>query len=475
MDTHVETLIVGAGQAGLALSRHLTDRGRDHVILERHRVAERWRSERWDSFRLLTPNWLTRLPGMAFDGADPDGFMTRAAIVEFLETYARSFHAPVRSGVTVRRVRRDTDHWVVETDGQRWRAANVVVATGHHDQPRIPRIARALPHGVTQLHTSRYRNPAQLPHGGVLVVGAGPSGQQIAEELARAGRRVVIAAGRHRTLPRRYRGRDTHWWMQQMGAFDRTIDSLADPQAVRSTPAFVLAGGRTDLDLRRLVANGVIPTGRLAGVMGSTAWFADDLAATVAAADRNRQAFSASVDDFVARSGVAAAHPEDAPPPPGSWAHRTPRQVQLDRTGIRSVVWATGFRQSFDWMDRYAPWGLQIGEIVLPDRFAFAGRSIGEVGIRSRVGCSVIGIERQSFTISNPGPSSHLFPGDRLLVLGTDEQINAARGYLLADRAVDGGDDTFRDLAVELAEIERDLGDLTGLRFAVTPGFVDVR
>ena len=352
MVTRVETLIIGAGQAGLALSHHLTGQRRPHVLLDRGRVGERWRSERWDSFKLLTPNWLNRLPGVEYDGADPDGFMDKAAVVGLFERYARSFDAPVHTGVAVHRVRRADRSWRVTSDHGPFTADNVVIATGHHALPRIPMDpATRLPADITQLHTSHYRNPRQLPDGGVLVVGAGPSGQQIADELALAGRRVVLAAGRHRTLPRRYRGHDTHWWMQQMGTFDRTVDSLADPQAVRSAPAFVLAGGCADLDLRRLVAHGVIPTGRLAGVMGATARFADDLAATVAGADRNLLTFRQSVDDFVARHGIACAPPDDVPPPPGAWAAHAPRQLQLDRAGIRSVIWATGYRRDFSWID----------------------------------------------------------------------------------------------------------------------------
>jgi putative flavoprotein involved in K+ transport len=350
METSVETLIVGAGQAGLALSRYLTDLGRDHVVLERHRVAERWRSERWDSFRLLTPNWLTRLPGMSYDGADPDGFMTRAEVVAFFDTYARSFDAPVRTGVTVSRVSRESEHWVVETDAGRFVAANVVVATGHHDQPRVPEIGRTLPPHIAQLHSSRYRNPAQLPPGGVLVVGAGPSGQQIADELARSGRRVVIAAGRHRSLPRRYRGLDTYQWMDRLGAFERTVDDLPDPSVVRRAPAFVLAGGRDDLDLRRLVAAGAVPVGRLTGIDGSTVRFSDDLAATVAAADDNARRFRASIDDLVARMGLRVDDPEAPPRPPGRWAATAPTRLHLDHDAVRTVLWATGYRRDFTWL-----------------------------------------------------------------------------------------------------------------------------
>ncbi len=352
MRTRVDTLIIGAGQAGLALSYHLTNGRRDHLLLERGRVGERWRSERWDSFTLLTPNWQTDLPGFAYTGGDPDGFMGRTEVVDLFERYARSFGPPVRTGVVVHRVRPTSTGWSVTSNGGAFEADNVVVATGHHALPRVPmEPAGDLPAAIFQLHASHYRNPAQLPDGGVLVVGAGPSGQQIADELALAGRDVVLAAGRHRTLPRRYRGRDTYWWMDQMGAFERTVDSLADPAAVRTAPAFVIAGGRDDLDLRRLVADGVVPAGRLSGVSGSTAWFADDLATTAQSADDNIHAFRARVDAFVERTGLHAAPPEDPPAPLGSWTSTAPRRLDLNRTGIRSVLWATGYRRDYSWID----------------------------------------------------------------------------------------------------------------------------
>ncbi|HEX6257005.1 MAG TPA: NAD(P)-binding domain-containing protein [Euzebyales bacterium] len=352
MSTRVETLVIGAGQAGLALSYHLKARGRDHLLLDRGRIGERWRSERWDSFKLLTPNWQTGMPGMSYTGHDPDGFMDKRQVVELFDRYARSIDAPVRTGVAVHRVRPGDDRWDVISDAGTFEANNVVAATGHHALPRIPmEPATRLPTDITQLHTSHYRNPAQLPDGGVLIIGAGPSGQQIADELARTDRRVILAAGRHRTLPRRYRGHDAHWWMHHMGAFERTIDTLADPRSVRSAPAFVLAGGHHDMDLHRLVAQGVVVTGRLAGVLGTTAWFADDLAESVAAADRNLLAFRDSVDDFVERTGISCDPPDAPPPPPGPWATYAPRQLNLDHVGIRTVIWATGYRRDFSWID----------------------------------------------------------------------------------------------------------------------------
>ena len=206
---HVPTVVIGAGQAGLSVSRCLTARGLEHVVLDRGTVAHSWRTQRWDSFTLLSPNWQTRLPGYRYRGPEPDGFMTGAQVVAFFEDYARSFAAPVRGGVTVRRVVPTAGGWLLDTTSGPLTATDVVVATGDLAHPSIPAAAADLPPDLVTLHTSAYRNPAQLPAGAVLVVGAGPSGQQIAAELAASGRRVHLAVGRHRSLPRRYRGRDT--------------------------------------------------------------------------------------------------------------------------------------------------------------------------------------------------------------------------------------------------------------------------
>jgi putative flavoprotein involved in K+ transport len=342
----VHTVVIGAGQAGLATSRSLTDRGIPHVVLERGGVGHRWRAERWDSFTLLSPNWLTRLPGFAYSGPDPHGFQTGAQVADLLEQYARASAAPVRTGVTVRAVERGAGCWMVRTDAGTWRAANVVVATGDLDRPLIPALDAELPDGVTRLHTRAYRNPAQLPPGGVLVVGAGPSGQQIADELARAGRPVHLAVGRHRALPRHYRGKDTYWWMHRTGSLHRTRASL--PGGPRRGPNAVLAGGCDDLDLHRLVRHGVVPHGRLTGVSGGVATFAADLATTVRAADGHAERFRASVDAFVARTGldVPPAAPRRQPAAP--WADRA--ATTLDLSGIATVVWATGFRRDFSWL-----------------------------------------------------------------------------------------------------------------------------
>lgn len=259
-----QTLVIGAGQAGLALSRHLTAAGHPHVVLDRGRIGERWRSERWESLALLTPNWLNRLPGSP-PHADAHGFLTREELVGYLDAYARSFAAPVREHVTVRSVERAGRRFRVQTDRRNWLAENVVIATGDADLPHLPPVAAAVPAGIERLHSSAYRSPERLPPGGVLVVGAGPSGQQLALELRRSGRHVVLAAGRHARLPRTYRGRDIFEWLEALGELDRTVDELPDPAAARRGQSVPLSGrgGGEPLDLAVLQAAGVTLAGRL--------------------------------------------------------------------------------------------------------------------------------------------------------------------------------------------------------------------
>ena len=343
----MDAIVIGAGQAGLAMSRCLTGRGLHHVVLERGRIGQRWRHERWDSFTLLSPNWQTRLPGRCYTGDDPDGFMSAREVATMLDDYAahtgpRSARAsPCGACAGGRSAGRSAPTTAS-------RAPAVVVATGDLDRSAVPALADALPARIVQLHTSRYRRPEQLPPGGVLVVGAGPSGQQIADELARAGRTVHLAAGRHKSLPRRYRGQDTYWWMDRMGTLARTVDSLPDRGATR-TPNAVLTGGTEDLDLHRLVAHGVVPHGRLVSVDGGRVGFDTVLAAIVADAEDNADRFRAKVDRYVARTGLGVPEEPAAPRRPAPWAEDA--APTLDLAEIGTVVWATGFRRDFSWID----------------------------------------------------------------------------------------------------------------------------
>lgn len=345
-----DALVIGAGQAGLAMSHCLARHGIDHVLLERGRVAERWRSERWDSLRLLTPNWMSRLPGgYAHDGADPDGFMTMPEVVNFLDRYARSFAAPVEDGTEVRAVRRIAGGYAVETSRGDWRARAVVIATGHCDVPLVPAMARALPPRIRQITPSAYRNPAQLPEGGgVLVVGASASGIQLAEEIHRSGRPVTLAVGRHTRLPRRWRGRDIMAWLERIGVLDETAAQVKDLAWARRQPSLQLVGRAdgTSLDLGTLRGIGVRVVGRATGIEGGVLGLADDLAETTGAAQR-------TLDRLLARIAAAAeaeGAPDEARPAPLVLPGGGPERLDLAREDIRTVVWATGFRRDYAWL-----------------------------------------------------------------------------------------------------------------------------
>lgn len=373
------TLVIGAGQAGLALSWHLTQAGHAHAVLERGRVGERWRSERWESLTLLTPNWLNRLPGSP-PHADPDGFLDRRGLVGYLERYARSFSAPVHERVTVLDVSVEDGGFRIATDHGLWRAENVVIATGDCDVPRLPGPAAAVPDGVEALHASRYRSPDALGPGGVLVVGAGPTGQQLALELRSSGRQVALAVGRHARLPRRYRGRDIFSWLAELGDLDRTIDEVPDPLAAKRTPSVPLRGTKSGqpLDLPTLADAGVTLVGRLTGFAGSHALFAGDLADEVADAERRMRRVLARIDRHIESTGASApaAEPlrELVPPPPR-------RALDLRAAGISTVLFATGYRRTYPWLP--APVLGADGEIV------------HEAGVTSVPGLYVLGLRFQ--------------------------------------------------------------------------------
>jgi len=345
------TVIIGGGQAGLAMSRCLTERGVDHVVLERGRVAESWRSERWDSLRLLTPCWQSRLPGWSYRGPDPDGYMTMAEVTDYLERYARSFGAPVRTGTTVESVQRRRGGFLVTTDRGVWTAEAVVVATGHCGRPRIPAMARDLPDTLLQLAPTWYRNPEQLPAGGCLVVGASASGVQLADEIHRSGRDVTLAVGRHTRLPRRYRGSDIMWWLDAMGVLDESVDDVFNIAASRSQPSLQLVG-RSDhasLDLGVLQDAGVRLVGRLHAVDGDRVVLGDDLVATTAAADAKLRRLLGRVDRFAVDAGLEGSIPAAEPIPPVE-PRPAPTAVDLAAEGIRSVIWATGFERSYPYL-----------------------------------------------------------------------------------------------------------------------------
>lgn len=343
-----DVVIIGAGHAGLAVSRCLAERGVEHVVLERGRVAERWRTARWDSFRLITPNWMSRLPGWSYAGDDPDGFMSAGQLVDYLDGYAGSFTAPVHPHTTVTAVRGGTERFTVHTDRGAWSARSVVVATGYHARAHVPAQAAGLSPDLEQVTTASYRSPHALPDGAVLVVGASASGVQFAHELRRAGREVLLAVGGHTRVPRRYRGRDILWWLDRTGVLDRVRDEGLDADLaarLAHEPSLQLTAGDHRLDLGVLHDAGVRVAGRLLGIDGDRLRFAGDLPATTAAADERLRRVLMRVDGY---AGAASAHPPDPPPPvalpPG------PDRVSLRRAGITSVVWATGMRPSYPWL-----------------------------------------------------------------------------------------------------------------------------
>ena len=345
----VQTLVVGAGQAGLAVSRCLTELGADHLVVERGRVAERWRTSRWDSLRLITPSWMSRLPFWTYAGTDPDGYMPAPDLVRYLEGYAGSFAAPVHENTTVELVEAAGDGLRVVTDQQTWLARNVVVATGTENRAHVPAVASGIDPQTHQLTASRYGGPHQVPGGGVLVVGASASGAQIADELRRSGRPVTIAVGRHARVPRRYRGRDILWWMERAGILGHTIDQMHDARSARSAPSLQLTG-RSDhpVGLDALAARGVTLAGRLVAADGHRLSFADDLPASINAAQGRMERMLRTIDAYIARSGDAGTSPADPPPPPAPAGG--PASLDLRRAGIQTVVWATGYRQAYPWL-----------------------------------------------------------------------------------------------------------------------------
>lgn len=348
MALRTDTVIVGGGQAGLSLSARLTARDQAHVVLERGRIGERWRSERWDSLHLLTPNWLNRLHG-APAHADPEGFLARDAFVHYLDRYASSVGMPVREQVDVLSVERHRGRFRVHTDSGQWMARRVVVATGDCGVPFRPPAATAAPSELAQLDAAGYRRPEQLAGGAVLVVGAGPSGLQIASELRRAGREVVLAVGRHARAVRRYRGRDIWHWLERLGDPEHSVDDV--PTEARRAPGFGLTGlnGGEQLDLATISGLGVTLAGRLTGFDGVTASFDDDLLPTVAAADDRLFELLARIDAHIGESKDAAQVPLPERIAPVR-VDAGPRSLDLRAANVSTIVWATGYRREYPWL-----------------------------------------------------------------------------------------------------------------------------
>jgi putative flavoprotein involved in K+ transport len=357
-----EVAIIGGGQAGLALSYRLTELGRPHVILEQRRVVESWRTKRWDSLRLIAPNWSMVLPGFAYPGDDPDGFMAKDEVVQHLEGYARSFDAPVLEGFAVTSVERHSinERFLLRTENGMLEADQVVLATGALQQPKLPPDATGLPGTISQMVAAEYRNPEMLVRGSTLVVGSGETGCQIAEELARAGRDVYLSGGKSWWAPRRYRGRDIAAWLRLTGWFERRAEDLPPGAHVgQPNPQLTGAAGGHDINAHSLSRDGVRLLGRLRGISDGTAFFSDDLAANVASADTEAQKLVESIDRLIETQQLDA--PDEELPPDlrpglggsaasGDEARFPPVELDLDKTAVGTVIWATGYRPDFSWV-----------------------------------------------------------------------------------------------------------------------------
>jgi putative flavoprotein involved in K+ transport len=352
MSESIDTLIIGAGQAGLSLSYYLTQQQRSHLLLEKaERLAEAWRNHRWDSFTLVTPNWHIRLPGGEYQGQDPDGYMPRDEVVSYFERYAASFQAPVRLGVTATAVDPAGAGFRIQTDRGEYQATNVVIAAGLFQRPKFPASSANLPPDILQLHSGEYRNPQGLPPGAVLVVGSGQSGCQIAEELYQSGRKVYLCVGGSAgRAPRRYRGKDITWWLAQTGFFSRTADQLPSPKAKFGANPQVTgkAGGHT-LNLHKFAREGVTLLGRYNGAGDGKVTLAPDLYEKLEKIDKFEVDLLKGIDEFILKNGYNA--PEETLPHDRA-GYETPIITELDvrEAGVTSVIWAGGYRFDFSWV-----------------------------------------------------------------------------------------------------------------------------
>jgi putative flavoprotein involved in K+ transport len=349
----VAAVVIGAGQTGLAMSRHLSERSIEHVLLERGEVANSWRKERWDSLRLLTPNWLNRLPGYSYAGDDPDGYMTMPEIVEYIAAYADAIDAPVEPHTVVTSVQTADDGFKVLTTDTEWSARAVVIASGPYHRPDVPAFADAIPSTVRCLAAADYRNPDQLEAGGVMVVGAASTGVQLAEEIHRSGRPVILAVGGHVRMPRVYRGMDIMWWLDAAGILDERHDEVDDIVRARHVSSFQLVGSpeRATVDLNSLQRIGVRLVGRLAGItQEGTAQFSGSLPNQCALADLKLGRLLDALDEWAIEHGV---NTETDPPerfPPTDVPLTSPLLLPLRGGDIRTIIWATGYRPEYPWL-----------------------------------------------------------------------------------------------------------------------------
>ena len=344
MAEYINTIIVGGGQGGLATSYYLQQHGIPNVIFDKSdKVAHSWRN-RWDSFTLVTPNWMVRLPGAPYDGDNPDGFMTREEIVVFFDDYVDRFTLPLELGISVSSIKYNQTGYVVRTNAGRYEASNVLIATGYYQKPRIPSFHTKLSSNFTQLHSSQYKNPQSLSDGAVLVVGSAQSGAQMAEELYQSGRKVFLSVSGAGRLPRRYRGRDVTRWMKDMGYFDRTVDELSSPKDrfASSSQATGKNGGHT-INLHQFAKDGVVLMGRVEDAVKERIILSDDLKENLARDDKFEAEFIQEVDQFIKQNEIDAS-PESLPKLTDGYDAEVIQELNLKSSGIKTVIWATGYQ-----------------------------------------------------------------------------------------------------------------------------------
>jgi putative flavoprotein involved in K+ transport len=347
-------VVIGAGHAGLAMSRCLADGSIDHVVIERGEVAHSWRTERWDSLRLLTPNWQSRLPGYGYTGDDPDGYRTMPEVISFIEGYAKAIAAPVRTHTTVTSVRSTDAGYLVRTDRGDWRCRTVVLASGACNIARVPTFGDRVPPSIMRISAQQYRNPSQLSDGGVLVVGASASGTQIAHEIRRSGRPVVLSVGEHIRAPRVYRGKDIEWWMDAAGVLGERYDEVDDIARARRVPSLQLAGtsDRSTLDLNALSLSGVKLVGRLAGITeGGKAQFAGSLRNICALSDLKMNRLLELIDEWARNNGLDDAVEPPHRLPPTRVDGAPPLSMNLKTGEIKTIIWAGGYRPDYSWLE----------------------------------------------------------------------------------------------------------------------------
>ncbi len=352
-ETSITTVVIGAGHAGLAMSHCLAERGIDHVLLERGEVANTWKTERWDTLTLLTPNWMSRLPGFGYEGDDPDGYRTLPETIAFIERYAQVISAPVQTDTVVTAVRRTESGYQVATDQGDWRCRTLVLATGANNIAHVPAVAEAVPPGIAMLTPMQYHGPDQLDQGGVLVVGAAATGVQLADEIHRSGRPVTLSVAEHVRAPRVYRGKDILWWMDATGLHDERYDEVEDIVRARRLPSFQLVGTaeRATLDLNALAGIGVKLIGQLAGIEDGKAQFSGSLRNVCVSADLKMERLLDTIDEWATANGLDGE--VDAPHrfAPTEVEVAPPLGMDLTNGDIRTIIWATGFRPDYSWLD----------------------------------------------------------------------------------------------------------------------------